>query len=35
VLTDSKPIFDRAVSMYKSPFINGSIENYVTDWGQT
>jgi hypothetical protein len=34
VLTDSKPIFDRAVSMYKSPFINGSIENYVTDWGQ-
>lgn len=35
VLTDSKPIFDRAMSMYKSPFINGSIENYVTDWGQT
>ena len=35
VLTDSKPIFDRAVSMYKSPFINGSIGNYVTDWGQT
>ncbi|MEV4685986.1 DNRLRE domain-containing protein [Microbacterium sp. LWH3-1.2] len=35
VVTDNATIYDEAVAMYKSPFINGSVENYVTDWGQT
>ncbi|WP_197517418.1 alginate lyase family protein [Microbacterium karelineae] len=35
VVTDNAAIFDRAVGMYQSPFINGSIENYVSDWGQS
>ncbi|WP_349425944.1 DNRLRE domain-containing protein [Microbacterium sp. LWS13-1.2] len=35
VVTDNATIYDEAVAMYESPFINGSIENYVTDWGQT
>lgn len=34
VVTEDAAIFDSAVEMYNSPFINGSIENYVTDWGQ-
>lgn len=35
VATDNAAIYDRAIAMYKSPFINGSIVNYVTEWGQT
>jgi len=35
VVTDHAPIFDRAMDMYRSPFINGSIENYVSEWGQS
>jgi hypothetical protein len=35
VVTDDATIYDEAVGMYQSPFINGSIENYVTEWGQT
>jgi hypothetical protein len=34
VITDDAAIFDEATSMYQSPYINGSLENYVTDWGQ-
>jgi hypothetical protein len=35
VVTDNTTIYDEAIAMYKSPFINGSVENYVTHWGQT
>ncbi|RSX49526.1 Alginate lyase [Bifidobacterium callimiconis] len=35
VVTDNAEIYDNAVNMYKSPYINGSIVNYVSDWGQT
>ncbi|NEG96504.1 hypothetical protein GFD17_07035 [Bifidobacterium sp. SMB2] len=35
VATDNAEIYDNAVNMYKSPYINGSIVNYVSDWGQT
>lgn len=34
VVTDNATVFDEAVSMYTSPHINGSIVNYVSDWGQ-
>ncbi|PST46429.1 hypothetical protein CPA40_05985 [Bifidobacterium callitrichos] len=35
VATDDRRIFARGVDMYSSRYCNGSIENYLTDWGQS
>ncbi|TPF86477.1 hypothetical protein BW13_05090 [Bifidobacterium sp. UTCIF-37] len=35
VATDDRRIFARGVEMYSSRYCNGSIENYLTDWGQS
>ena len=34
-LTDNAEIYDRAVDAYQSPYVNGSIVNYVSEWGQS
>ncbi len=35
VVCDDAEIYDRAIEMYQSPYVNGSIVNYVSDWGQS
>lgn len=35
VATDDPCIFARGLAMYQSPYCNGSIVNYLTDWGQS
>lgn len=35
VATDDPRIFARGAAMYVSPYCNGSIVNYLTDWGQS
>ncbi|HMR50804.1 MAG TPA: alginate lyase family protein, partial [Arachnia sp.] len=35
VVTDNGTILDDTIAMYESPYINGSLQNYVTDSGQT
>lgn len=35
IVCDNPEIYDRAVSLYQDIHINGSIVNYVTDWGQS
>ncbi|MBT1160781.1 alginate lyase family protein [Bifidobacterium sp. SO1] len=35
VATDDPRIFARGLAMYASPYCNGSIVNYLTDWGQS
>lgn len=34
-LTDNAQIYDRAIDAYQSPYVNGSIVNYVSEWGQS
>ncbi|MCH9276073.1 alginate lyase family protein [Bifidobacterium amazonense] len=35
VATDDPRIFARGLAMYVSPYCNGSVVNYLTDWGQS
>lgn len=35
VICDNTEIYDRAVSLYQDIHVNGSIVNYVSDWGQS
>ncbi len=35
VVCDNEEIYDRAITMYQSPYVNGSIVNYISDWGQS